>query len=366
MKKNSVLLIPATKAAFFHTPKTVALLQENGFDVTIATDVSFIELPEYLLIQEYARQATKREPLLGREYFSGKGFDAVLMAPYNTKIALPETDAPLIVAPFLSGRAKMPRLNKAVVLKPTVELSMGRLGKGRVASPEQCVEAVMTALTPQDFEGRTILLTAGPTIEDADPARFISNRSTGRMGTAIAAMAARRGAKVILVHGPMVAAVPDSPRIVPVPVRSAEQMCAAVLEHIKKADIAILCAAVADFAPDTYSEEKIKKGKSQSFTLRMHRTPDILATVGALEIKPFLVGFAAESNDIRNNALDKLQRKNCDMLCANDILAPGCGFATDTNSLLVFTRDGNCTEIPLASKQQVADKMLDMILKYIN
>lgn len=351
---KSVLLISETEASFLHTPHTIALLQDSGFDVTVAADAK--------PIMEYARLATGKAaiPLMSGYY----GFDAVLMAPYDCGHAMPKTDVPLIVAPFISGKAKLPRLKNAVVLKPTAELSMGRLGKGRIASPEQCVEAVITALTPKDFKGRTILLTAGPTIEDADPARFISNRSTGRMGTAIAAMAARRGARVILVHGPMIAPVPDSPSVVPVPVRSAEQMLGAVLEHIEKADVAILCAAVADFAPDNYSEEKIKKGKSQHFTLRMHRTPDILATVGALPNKPFLVGFAAESNDIRNNALDKLQRKNCDMLCANDILAPGCGFATDTNSLLVFTRDGNCAEIPLASKPQVADKMLDMIHKY--
>ena len=353
---KSVLLIPATAAAFLHTPKTVALLQENGFDVTIATDAE--------PFAEYARLATGRPPVPWKESFSG--YDAVLMAPFSGEYGVPKTDAPLIVAPFLSGDMPMPPVKGAVMLEPDGgDSPMGLLGSGRVASPEQCAEAVVTALTPQDFTGLTILLTAGPTIEDADPARFISNRSTGRMGVAIATVAARRGAKVILIHGPMAAAVPKSPRIVPVPVRSAEQMCAAVLQHVSDADIAILCAAVADFAPDSYSEEKIKKGKSQSFTLRMHRTPDILATVGALPHKPFLVGFAAESNDIRENALDKLVRKNCDMLCANDILAPGCGFATDTNSLLVFTRDGSCTEIPLASKTDVADAMLALVHKYI-
>ncbi|MBQ7651327.1 MAG: bifunctional phosphopantothenoylcysteine decarboxylase/phosphopantothenate--cysteine ligase CoaBC [Victivallales bacterium] len=352
---KSVLLISETEASFFHTPRTIALLQDNGFDVTVASNSE--------LLTRYARPATGKKPIpLMKEY---SGFDVVLLAPYDCGHALPKTDAPLIVAPFITDNEKPPRIKKTIVLKPSDEaMSLGRLGKGRVASPEQCVEAVITAITPQDFKNRTILLTAGPTIEDADPARFISNRSTGRMGTAIAAMAARRGAKVILIHGPMLAPVPESPRVTPVPVRSAEQMCDAVLDNIEKADIAILCAAVADFAPDTYSEEKIKKGKSQHFTLRMHRTPDILATVGALPDKPFLVGFAAESNHIRNNALDKLHRKNCDMLCANDILAPGCGFATDTNSLLVFTRDGACTEVPLASKADVANAMLDLVLKY--
>ena len=208
------------------------------------------------------------------------------------------------------------------------------------------------------------LVTAGPTREHLDPVRFISNRSTGKMGTAIAKMAARRGAHVYLIHGPMQAAVPPSSNIEAIPVRSAQEMLDAVLAMVPKSDVAILCAAVADFAPVQYSEEKIKKGKSQFFTLQMRRTPDILATVGALPNKPFLVGFAAESNDLTANATEKLVRKNCDMLCANDITAPGCGFATATNRLLVFQRNGSCTEIPLATKEHVANSLLTLISKF--
>ncbi len=353
----SVLLIPSTAAAFLHTPKTVALLQDAGYSVAVAAEQ---DSP----FAEYIRVATNREPVSinGRI----RGYKAVLMAPCTPDEPLPEATCSIITAPIVGeSESNPPPMDKrAIMLAPPPEaVSYGWLGKGRVATPEQCVEAVITALTKQDLAGMNILLTAGPTIEDADPARFISNRSTGKMGTAIAKMAARRGAHVYLIHGPMQAAVPPSPNIEAIPVRSAQEMLEAVLAMVPKSNVAILCAAVADFAPVQYSEEKIKKGKSQFFTLQMRRTPDILATVGALPNKPFLVGFAAESNDLTANATDKLVRKNCDMLCANDITAPGCGFATATNRLLVFKRDGSCTEIPLATKEHVANSLLTLISK---
>ena len=351
-----VLLIPSTSAAFLHTPKTVALLQDVGYSVAIAAEK---ESP----FAEYIRMATSRDPVSIGKTISG--YRAVLMAPYEADTPLPKTSLPLIVAPLVGEDAPNPPPlgRKAITLMPPADtLSCGWMGRGRVATPEQCAEAVITALTKQDLAGMNILLTAGPTIEDADPARFISNRSTGKMGTAIAKMAARRGAHVFLIHGPMQAPVPPSTNIEAIPVRSASEMLEAVLATLPKANVAILCAAVADFAPVQYSEEKIKKGKSQFFMLQMKRTPDILATVGALPNKPFLVGFAAESNDLTANATDKLTRKNCDMLCANDITAPGCGFATQTNRLLVFQRNGKCTEIPLATKERVANQLLDLIL----
>ncbi len=352
-----VLLIPSTAAAFLHTPKTVALLQDAGYSVAVAAEQ---DSP----FAEYIRVATNREPVSinGRI----RGYKAVLMAPYTPDTPLPEATCPIIAAPIIgeSESNPLPMGKRAITLAPPPEaVSYGLLGKGRVASPEQCVEAVITALTKQDLAGMKILLTAGPTIEDADPARFISNRSTGKMGTAIAKMAARRGAHIYLIHGPMQATVPPSSNIEAISVRSAQEMLEAVLATVPKSNVAILCAAVADFAPVQYSEEKIKKGKSQFFTLQMRRTPDILATVGALPNKPFLVGFAAESNDVAANATDKLVRKNCDMLCANDITAPGCGFATATNRLLVFQRNGSCTEIPLATKEHVADNLLTLVLK---
>lgn len=269
-----------------------------------------------------------------------------------------------LIAPIIDSQFSPDNMPHCVLILPPTEVTPITVGHTnfRVASPEQCAEYAIAAVTPQDFTGQTILLTAGPTIEDADPARFISNRSTGRMGTAIARMAARRGANVILIHGPMSASIPPLKVILDVPVRSATDMMSAVKCHLQDADIAILCAAVADFAPVEFSEEKIKKGTSRLFTLQMKRTPDILAYVGALPEHPFLVGFAAESSNINTNAREKLNAKHCDLLCANDITAPGCGFEVPTNSLSVFGHDDFHTTIPLASKEIVANRLLDLIL----
>lgn len=242
-------------------------------------------------------------------------------------------------------------------------LSLGSLGRFRLASPEYCFESLVAAFTPQDLMDLLILLTAGPTIEDADPARFISNRSTGRMGVALAQAAARRGALVTIVHGPMSWPVPDAPGIKAVPVRSAQEMCDAVLSDVSTADIAVLCAAVADYMPIAYSREKIKKGTESTFSLLLKRTPDILATLGALPRKPYLVGFAAETQDLEANATTKLRQKNCDLLCANDITEDGSGFAVPTNRLTVFYADGRKVNLPQLNKEKVANLVLDLIRK---
>ncbi len=182
------------------------------------------------------------------------------------------------------------------------------------------------------------------------------------MGAALAKVAARRGAKVIFVHGPMSWPTPQAPTIRAIAVRSAEEMCNAVLAEVPQATVAILCAAVADYTPVAYSHEKIKKeGTDATFALLLKRTPDILATVGALEQKPFLVGFAAETQNLTDNAAAKLRKKNCDMLCANDITEPGCGFAVPTNRLTILFADGRREDLPLLAKEEVAARVLDIV-----
>ena len=181
------------------------------------------------------------------------------------------------------------------------------------------------------------------------------------MGVALAVAAARRGAEVTLVHGPMSWQIPDFQGIESVPVRSAAQMYDAVMERAVAQDVAILCAAVADYTPVTYSDVKIKKGHEATFALLLKRTPDILASVGKMQSKPFLVGFAAESDHVEANARGKLTGKNCDMICANDVTEPGSGFAVGTNRVTVFTRDGGVEHLPQMSKDDVARKILDLI-----
>lgn len=360
---RKILLITASPVAHIHTPRLISMLADAGYDIYAAQmDGQFRE--------DFLADITGHPVAdLEKECISDT-YDALLMAPYDEHILLPRkvqdalsnSGLPKVIAPVSDPFFCMEYPNARIV-QPINDapVDFGRLGKFAAATPEQCFEATEAAFTKQDFKGKTILLTAGPTIEDVDPARFVSNRSTGRMGAAIAKMAVRRGARVIVIHGPMVAELPKTSQILDVPIRSAMDMYQNTKCHISGCNAAILCAAVADFAPMEYAEDKIKKGKSETFTLLMKRTPDILAFAGQLKNKPFLVGFAAESSNVRDNAVDKLTRKNCDLLCANDITAPGCGFAVNTNRLLVFGKNDFQTEIPLASKDTVANKLLDLI-----
>ena len=214
----------------------------------------------------------------------------------------------------------------------------------------------------RSLSGLRLLITAGPTIEDLDPVRFISNRSSGRMGIALARRAAARGAAVLLIHGPLSVAVPRVPRLAAEPVRSAREMYDAVLKVAGGADAAILCAAVADFTPARVRRHKIKKG-GRKLLLELVPTPDILAALGRLRRKPFLVGFAAETRNVIARARAKLRRKNCDLICANDVTARGSGFGSRTNRVTLIRRDGAVRPLPLMAKNRVADVILDEVRK---
>lgn len=206
-----------------------------------------------------------------------------------------------------------------------------------------------------------LLITAGPTVEDIDPVRFISNRSSGRMGVAMAAQAAKRGARVILVHGPLQVPLPRGRRIETVAVRSAHEMHRAVMKRIAGADVAILCAAVADYAPLKTARHKLKKTKRAVLRLELVKTPDILATIGLRRPRPVLVGFAAETKNVARNAMDKLRRKNCDIICANNVLQKGSGFAAATNRITLYRRDGAPKPLPLLDKKAAAARILDEV-----
>lgn len=238
-------------------------------------------------------------------------------------------------------------------------LACGWIGKGRLAEPEDVVEAADAMLRPSGvLAGRFVLVTAGPTYEDLDDVRFIGNRSSGRMGYAIAQEAARRGARVILVSGPSNLSAPAGVEVVRV--RSAAEMHAAVMPHAATFDVAIMAAAVADYTPRTRTEGKIEKGDAP-LALELERTRDILAELGATP-RPasgrVLIGFAAESGDPRRRAREKLARKNADMIVANDISRPDAGFDADTNAVILVTADGD-EPVPLAPKTQIAARILD-------
>jgi phosphopantothenoylcysteine decarboxylase/phosphopantothenate--cysteine ligase len=288
------------------------------------------------------------------------------------------TIAPLAVAPAMNNRMWLhpaTQANLATLRGRGVQVigpddgaqACGEFGPGRLSEPPAIAAALAaafaadTAAPVADLAGRRVLISAGPTFEDLDPVRFIGNRSSGKMGFAIAAAAARRGAEVVLVAGPVQLSTPEAVRRIDV--RSAAQMRDAVLGALP-ADVYIGAAAIADYAPRTVAAEKIKKtrdGGGESLTVELVRTPDVLAEVAAHAQRPrVVVGFAAETNDVEHYARGKLQRKKLDMIAANQVGRAGCGFESDDNALTVIDAEGAQALGP-APKTALADALLDLI-----
>jgi phosphopantothenoylcysteine decarboxylase / phosphopantothenate---cysteine ligase len=243
-------------------------------------------------------------------------------------------------------------------------LACGMTGAGRLAATETIVKRVRAVLgLRRDFESQLVLVTAGPTREDIDPVRFLTNRSSGKMGYALAEAAARRGARVVLVSGPTDLQIPDG--IDWVPVRSTEEMRSAVREHSAEANVVIMAAAVADYRPAAAQPQKIKRA-GERLMLELEPTPDILAGLarertGANQ-RQILVGFAAETDLVPENARAKLARKGADMIVANDVTQEGAGFDRDTNIVTIFLRDGREIPLPKLTKFEVANRILDEVL----
>src|SRR3954464_10462173 len=282
------------------------------------------------------------------------------------------TRAPVLVAPSMNTNMfSHPAVRKNLDALATrgvrfVEpgegyLACGWIGKGRLAEPDEIVAAAEAVLRPEGpLRGRRVIVTAGPTFEDLDPVRFIGNRSSGRMGFAIAAEAVQRGAQVTLVAGPTSVEPPAGVDVIRV--RRAAEMHAAVMERAPAAAAVIMAAAVADYAPERVAEQKVRKG-ADSMTLVLKRTPDILADLGAMrlgEAGPVLVGFAAETEDVVARATDKLRDKRADLIVANDVSRSDSGFDVDTNAVTMVTPEGAET-LPLQSKARVAAAILDRL-----
>ncbi len=242
------------------------------------------------------------------------------------------------------------------------ELASHLVGKGRMEEPENIAKVLDSFFDcQQSLKGKKVLITAGPTYEKIDPVRFIGNYSSGKMGYAIADCAAARGADVTLVSGP-VSIKPQHPSVNVISVESAKEMLQACLSHFAESDIAVMTAAVADYAPAEVLDRKIKREKDSLGTINLVKNPDIAATLGA-EKRPgqLLVGFALETDHEFENAVDKLRRKNLDMIVLNSLRVPGAGFRTDTNQISICYPDGNRTDFPLKSKTEVAGDIIDAI-----
>ena len=238
-------------------------------------------------------------------------------------------------------------------------LACGEEGEGRLAEPEHILEAVLnTFRREKSLLGKRVLITAGPTIEDLDPVRFISNRSSGKMGYALAGEAQSRGAQVVLVSGPTQLEPPEGVNLVRV--RSASEMAKAVFQHFARSDVVVMAAAVSDFTPANVSSEKIKK-KDAKPVIHLEKTVDILKRLGQRKEWQFVVGFAAESGAVRENARRKLQEKGLDLIVGNDISPQDQGFESDFNQVIVIDSDGKEEEFPLLPKTDVARILWDKI-----
>jgi phosphopantothenoylcysteine decarboxylase/phosphopantothenate--cysteine ligase len=312
--------------------------------------------------------------------------DALIVAPatanFLAKAALGLADdvlttmlltarCPLILAPAMDGdmwthatvmdHVRMLRKRGVVVLDPEEgPLASGRIAQGRLAAEGTILQAIQHAVLPSlDWQGQHVLVSAGPTQEAIDPVRFISNRSSGKMGYAIAEAARDRGASVVLVSGPTSLTPPSG--IDTVPVTTASEMSDALSRHFTWATVVIMAAAVADFRPKDAASHKIKKRQQTSLSLHLEPAQDILAMLSAQRTSQFLVGFAAETEHVEAHAQEKLVEKGLDLIIANDVSKEGSGFGSDQNAAVMLSRGGLRKELPLMSKRRLADTILTAV-----
>ena len=282
-----------------------------------------------------------------------------MMAVTAPKIICPSMNTHMFESAAVQRNLELLRNDGCLIVEPDAgELACGTVGPGRLPEPEEIVEAITRRLAPNDLKGKRVLVSAGPTREIIDPVRYISNPSSGKMGFAIARAANLRGARVTLVSGPTRLKPPFG--VQAIKVTTASEMAEAIFEKYEDSDIIIKTAAVADYRPVNRELQKIKKEKT-SLTLQLEKTTDILKELGKRKQKQVLVGFAAETQDLEQNASQKLEKKNLDMIVGNLIGPPASGFGSDTNIVTFFYRDGTSEQIPLMEKEAIAHLLLDRI-----
>jgi phosphopantothenoylcysteine decarboxylase/phosphopantothenate--cysteine ligase len=385
--------------AAYKAAELVRLLQQDGFTVEVVmtrgarefiTPLTFAALSGQKVITDLFEKSSSGEANVESaiEHIAvAQRSDLLLVAPATADILAKfargiaddflttlylATTAPVIVAPAMNvnmwnhpatqENIEMLRARGVRIVNPDEGyLACGMTGAGRLAGQQEIVAAVRQTLRAQkDFEGQTMLITAGPTCEDLDPVRYLTNRSSGKMGYAVAEAAARRGAKVSLVSGPVNLEIPAG--VGRVAVRTAEEMRHAVLDRLPESTIAIFAAAVADYRPVETRTEKMKRNR-EPLTIHLEPTPDILAEAAQTKGDRLIVGFAAETEHVAENARKKLASKNADLIVANDVTAEGAGFDHDTNIVTLFSRDGRDLALPKLSKSAVAQRILDEVLR---
>jgi phosphopantothenoylcysteine decarboxylase/phosphopantothenate--cysteine ligase len=321
--------------------------------------------------------------------FLGQQVDAIVIAPATaniigklaggigddllTTIMLAAT-RPVLVCPAMNCEmwanpavqenvAKLAARGLTIMTPATGDLACGAAGYGRLPEPEIIVEALGRLVSPQDLAGQRLLVTAGPTHEDLDPVRFLTNRSTGKMGYAIARLAWRRGASVTLVSGPT--ALPDPYGVEMARVRSAQEMLQEVRGRFPAVDALVMAAAVSDYRAASLAEKKMKRG-AEAQQVKLVQNPDILKEVASLKKHQVVVGFAAETGNLVAEAERKLLEKNLDLIVANDVNQPNSGFAVDTNEVTLVSREAAPQKLPLLTKEEVAGQILDWMAPRLN
>lgn len=397
LQGKKILLGISGGIAAYKTPELVRRLKDQGADVRVVMTEGAKAFITPLTLQAVSANAvsdslldTQAELAMGHIELA-KWADLVLIAPATAdliaKIAAGmasdllttlclATSAPIAIAPAmnqqmwhnLATQANIKTLSDRhfhLFGPASGEQACGDVGFGRMLEVNELVELITTlaineqAKQTQSLAGQNWLITAGPTREAIDPVRYISNHSSGKMGFAIAQAAQALGANVTLISGPVSIATPK--HCEKLAVNSAQEMHQQALALAPEADIFVACAAVADYRIDHIADEKIKKS-SDTMQLNLIKNPDIVADVAAMKNKPFTVGFAAETQDVEHYARDKLQRKNLDMIAANNVATSGQGFNSDNNALTVFTEHDK-TLLPLTSKQQLAQQLVECINK---
>jgi phosphopantothenoylcysteine decarboxylase/phosphopantothenate--cysteine ligase len=354
-------ITPLTFAALTNRKVTTDLFADRGSDEILSSAVEHIRVAQdnQLLVV-----APATADLLARfAHGLANDFLTTLYLAFTGKVLLaPAMNSNMWAHPATQANVALLHARGCEFIEPDSGLlACGTTGPGRLAEPAVIADRVVAALTPrQDLAGETVLITAGPTREAIDPVRYITNRSSGKMGYSIAEAAVKRGARVILVTGPVNIAPPTGAELVRV--ESARQMHDAVFAALEPATIIIKAAAVADYHVAHVPEHKIKK-TAMRLSLDLEPTPDILSELGRAKGDRLLIGFAAETQNVAQEARRKMQVKNCDMVVGNLVSQSGTGFEADDNQVVLALATGETIDLPKASKTVIADQILDQVLK---
>jgi len=360
----SVHVMMTAAAQEFITPLTLQTLSghpvaTNTFDLTQESQIGHIQLAD---AADAIVLAPATANVIGK-IANGIGDDVlttVLLATRAPVVIAPAMNVNMYENPIVQGNLSRLRAGGFRIVEPGEGfLACGWEGKGRLADLDELRAEIERALSTQDLRGERVLITAGPNREPIDPVRFISNRSTGKMGFAVAAAAWRRGAEVTLIAGPT--ALPTPHGVQRCDVTTAEEMRQVVAAQFDDISILFMAAAVADYRPARVAPEKMKKGNGR-LVLELDRTVDILAELAPRKGPRFVVGFAAETEKVIANAERKLTEKNLDLIVANDVAGRQTGFAVDTNAVTMIDRSGRHEAVPLMSKDAVADRILDRVV----